>query len=326
MARKGKIGIDYFSHDVDILQDKKIKLIKAKHGLIGYAIYLRLLEEIYRDTGYYLQLDENFNILFSDDNKIDFDVYILILNDCINIGLFNSKLYEKYKVITSKRIQLNYFSGTERRKEVEFIKEYLLSDPTLNYNTERVNVSIITLNVDINPINDDICAQSKGKESKREEKKPKENLIKHLTKKIKENNLEEYTDKLIEFMEYRKTIKKPLKSKQGITGFVNIAKKLNDMSFDIGKCFDYSMEKEWQSPPLDYFEKNPDNFKKERKVIELCMDKKLYENSDYQAGGLWQSLDVTYVNFKPAFISDEDKERVEQNNAEFIEKYCRSEY
>lgn len=164
MARKGKIGIDYFSHDVDILQDKKIKLIKAKHGLIGYAIYLRLLEEIYRDTGYYLQLDENFNILFSDDNKIELNEYILILNNCINIDLFNKKIYGKYNIITSKRIQLNYFSGTERRKEVEFIKEYLIVDPMLNYNTDRVNVNIISLNADIN-------TQSKVKEKKEKETK-----------------------------------------------------------------------------------------------------------------------------------------------------------
>ena len=71
MARKGKVGIDYFSHDVDMLQDKKIKIIKAKHGLVGYAVYLRLLEELYRENGYYLQIVEDFNILFSDENRLD---------------------------------------------------------------------------------------------------------------------------------------------------------------------------------------------------------------------------------------------------------------
>jgi len=94
MARKGKVGIDYFSHDVDMLHDRKVKILKAKHGLLGYAVYLRLLEELYRDKGYYLQVDEDFNILFSDDNNLDYNVYILILNECIEKGLFNQSLYK----------------------------------------------------------------------------------------------------------------------------------------------------------------------------------------------------------------------------------------
>lgn len=153
MARKGKVGIDYFSHDVDMLQDKKIKIIKAKHGLIGYAVYLRLLEEIYRETGYYLHVDEDFNILFSDDNNIQLDVHILILNDCIEKGLFNKRLYEEYSILTSDRIQMNYYSATERRKEVEFYKQYLLINASELYNTDRVNVNILDINADILEVN-----------------------------------------------------------------------------------------------------------------------------------------------------------------------------
>ena len=168
MARKGKIGIDYFSHDVDMMQDKKIKLLKAKHGLIGYAVYLRLLEELYREGGYFLTIDEDFNILFSDDNNLDYNVYILILNDCINNELFDKKSYNTHSIITSERIQLNYLSATERRKSVEFIKEYLLVSPLKFYNLEKVNVDIISLNVDINGENDDIGTQRKGKRKERE--------------------------------------------------------------------------------------------------------------------------------------------------------------
>lgn len=181
MARKTKPGITYFSHDVDMLQDKKIKLIKAKHGLVGYAVYLRLLEELYREAGYYLKVDGDFNILFSDDNNLTLDVYISILNDCILHELFNPKMYEKYFILTSLRIQNNYFSATERRKEVEFIKEYLLSNPKEFYNLDKVNVCIESLNVDNENLNADIGTQSKVKKSK---VKKKENIyreFKHLT-------------------------------------------------------------------------------------------------------------------------------------------------
>lgn len=156
------MGIEYFSHDVDIMQDNKIRFIKAKHGLIGYAIYLRLLEDIYRDKGYYMFLDDDVNILFCDDNNLDYDTYILILNDLILKDLFNKKLYDKYKILTSKRIQQNYLMATERRINVEFLKEYIL----INAELEKQNVNIISLNVDIKDENGDILTQSKVNESK----------------------------------------------------------------------------------------------------------------------------------------------------------------
>lgn len=168
MARKTKDSIDYFSHDVDMLQDKKIKLLKAKFGLIGYAVFLRLLEELYRSTGYYLFVDEEFNILFCDDNNLDYNVYIEILNDCIERGLFNILKYNDYDILTSRRIQNNYIEATFRRKNVSFVKEYLLVDPKLIYNIQKTNVDILALNVDINP-------QRKGKERKRKENK--ENIL-----------------------------------------------------------------------------------------------------------------------------------------------------
>jgi len=172
MARKGKVGIEYFSHDVDMMQDKKMRILVAKHGLTGYAVYNRLLEEIYRDKGYYLQIDEDFNILFSNDNNLELNVYILILNDCIEKELFSKDLYIKYNILTSDRIQINYCAATERRKEVVFIKEFMLVDILNKYNLEKVNVNILVHNVDILELNADIGTQSKvnRKESKKKVK------------------------------------------------------------------------------------------------------------------------------------------------------------
>jgi hypothetical protein len=170
--RAGKVGIDYFSHDVDMLQDRKIRLLKAKHKLIGYAIYLRLLEEIYRENGYYLKTDDNFNILFADDNNLDYNVYILVLNDCIEFKLFDKDLYQKYNIITSKRIQENYCQATARRHCVSFYKEYLLIDPTRTYgNKNGINVNILSLNADIGT-----QSKEKGYRKKNENEKEKKEV------------------------------------------------------------------------------------------------------------------------------------------------------
>lgn len=169
MARTTKPGIDYFSHDVHMMSDIKIKLLKAKHGLIAYAIFLRLLEDIYADKGYYLEINDNYDILFIDDNNLDLNVYNEILNDCIKNNLFDKKMYEKYKILTSVRIQSNYCEAIGRRMNVFFIKEYLLTDVNLLINTKKVNVYINLLNVYNETLNVDIGTQSKGEENKGEE-------------------------------------------------------------------------------------------------------------------------------------------------------------
>lgn len=169
MARTCKKGIDYFSHDTDMSNDFKVKMIQAKHGITAYAVYTKLLERLYNENGYWLHLNEDVNILFCNDNIISLDVYILILNECINYELFDSKLYEKYNVITSKRIQQNYCEAVKRRKQVDFIKEYLLVDNS-DVNFKDLNVNILSLNADINPQNVDIGTQKKRKERERKEK------------------------------------------------------------------------------------------------------------------------------------------------------------
>lgn len=176
MTRSAKTGIDYFSHDVTMSNDKKIKILIAQKKLIGYAVYNRLLEEIYRDEGYFLTTDNDFNILFSHDCGLELNDYIDILNVCIKAGLFDKRLYENFDILTSKRIQENYFAGTQRRDEVCLLKPYLLLDPLKHYNQERknrVNVIILDLNDDIKDENADTGTQSKVKESKVKESKGK---------------------------------------------------------------------------------------------------------------------------------------------------------
>ena len=252
MARQIKTGIDYFSHDVDMLQDKKIKIIKAKHGLVGYAVYLRLLEELYRENGYYLTIDDDFNILFADDNNLDFDVYISILNDCIIKELFDSQLYEKYSILTSKRIQENYISATERRKEVELEKSYCILD-----------VNILGLNVYINSLNVDIGTQSKVKESKEDntkEKKTKAQLFQEglETVLLESNIFDPVSSSVKEFIEHRKIIKKPM-SLLAVKKFI---KKLQTMTDGPNKqiaLMDEAIANGWQTvyPLKNNINRNP---------------------------------------------------------------------
>jgi DnaD/phage-associated family protein len=167
MARPQKQGLEYFPLDVDIDQDDKVYLIEAKHGIVGFALFIRLLMKIYKN-GYCIKWGDDEAFILSKQTSVDVNVVKNVVNDCINYGLFNQKLYTEYGILTSSGIQKRYFEASARRKEVIAVKEFLLIDPSKYSNI--VIVDINGINVDKNEVNVDIMyainPQSKVKESK----------------------------------------------------------------------------------------------------------------------------------------------------------------
>jgi len=154
MARKSKIGLDYFPHACH--HDDNLEYIIAEHKEKGYYVYFRLLEEIYSKNGYYCNWDKKNIALFSSKKNIDKESLSTIINDLLDENLFNKKIFKKYSVLTSLGIQERYFEAIERRKSVKIINEYILID----------NANINHLNVELININEDKSTQIKVKESK----------------------------------------------------------------------------------------------------------------------------------------------------------------
>ena len=206
MARKPKIGIDYFSHDVDTISDRKIRLLKSKHGILGYAVYMRLLEEIYKEHGYYMTVDEDNMLIFADENKMEYDKTMDVVNDCIKYELFSEKLYKKHKILTSRRIQENYLTACERRKQVTIYMQYWLVEIGEEYKNKD-NVNIYSINVNNNKVYTYKSTQRKEEnnteeESKEEEKeKPSDLLTLFGQVKVKRSKyqtlIEEYGESLV---------------------------------------------------------------------------------------------------------------------------------
>ncbi|MEL3959681.1 Lin1244/Lin1753 domain-containing protein [Caldifermentibacillus hisashii] len=163
MARPAKEGLDYFPLDVDIDQDDKIALIEAQHGVTGFAVVIKLLMKIYKNS-YFYEWTEKEQLLFSKRVNVDINKVNAIINDCVKWGFFNKELFETYEILTSKGIQRRYLEAVGRRNKVIIEKKYLLLD------SEIVNVYKNLVIVDDNPlsnvVNDDINTQSKVKESK----------------------------------------------------------------------------------------------------------------------------------------------------------------
>lgn len=163
MARPQKIGLDYFPLNVDIDQDDKIAIIEANHGILGFSIVIKLLMKIYSE-GYYYDWTEKEQILFSKRVNVDINDLNVIINDCVKWGLFNKDLFDRYRIMTSRGIQLRYFEAVKRRKKVEIGDKYLmLSNDDIKLYT---NIVIVNINEQGEIVNADINPQSKVNESK----------------------------------------------------------------------------------------------------------------------------------------------------------------
>ena len=150
MGRHVKVGLDYFFFDV--YSDNKLKLIEAEFGLKGFAVIVKLWQKIYAERGYYCEFDEEVALLFADSVRLSESAVSEIVRAAIKRGIFDGKLYDKYKILTSHGIQKRYMDGTDKRVRVDVDKRYLLlSEPEINEN------------VHINGISDNINAISDGR-------------------------------------------------------------------------------------------------------------------------------------------------------------------
>ena len=171
MSRTIKTGLDYFPLDTKL--DEKFEMIEAEHGLIGFAIIIKIYQEIYKN-GYYYIWDKKRQLLFSKKNNVYIEDLNVIINSALEWNMFSNDLFNKYKVLTSAGIQKQFLKITERRKEVIINENIWLMD------NNGINANIIFIKDDINAINTNISTQSKSKSKSKSKVKVKkiENIIK----------------------------------------------------------------------------------------------------------------------------------------------------
>lgn len=116
MARPIKKSIDYFSFDADFFDDNKIKYLKSKYGANGIFLYIYLLTLIYRESGYYIIIDEDSSLLIAEFTRISVETLHEMINYMISKKLFKEfVLSSKERVLTSERIQKNYMAAVKSR-------------------------------------------------------------------------------------------------------------------------------------------------------------------------------------------------------------------
>ena len=236
MARPCKSGIDYFPLDVSM--NDSVKLIEAEFGLIGFAVVVKLWQKIYGGNGYYCEWTEEVALLFSRELGLGGNAVSEIISAALRRGLFDKRLFEKYKILTSQGVQKRYFEAVERRKGLEVQKQYLL-----------INAANYSINVNNNPIN--VCNNEENVCNNPQIKEKKSKLNKTKLNKTKPNNtLPEIPSELSEvwtaFVEHRKELKKPMTETAALLNFNKLMKLSGGDIEKANEILKQSIENGWQ--------------------------------------------------------------------------------
>lgn len=162
-GRQNKVGLDYF--ELDCQMEEKVRLIQAEYGLKGFAVFVKLLQMIYGENGYYCEWTQDSELLFMSENGLDSGCLQLlreIVSACIRRNIFSERLLKEYGILTSSGVQKQYLKATVKREVVDLKKEYLLVSVPEN----RKNVVINSISSYGNSINGVINTQSREEKSR----------------------------------------------------------------------------------------------------------------------------------------------------------------
>ena len=116
MARPRKRGLDYFPFDTDFFSDNKIRILRARFGVDGIAVYIFILCEIYRE-GYYLTWNEDTEFIVADELGMSHEKVRQVMTFLFGRSLLKkmSTLPTPDTVITSAGIQRRYQLAVRER-------------------------------------------------------------------------------------------------------------------------------------------------------------------------------------------------------------------
>lgn len=115
MARPKKKNADYFSHDADMRNDPKIKALRRKFGLEGYAVWCMILETL-TDADYFeIEWNEMTIELLAGDYDVEPEKLVSLVEYCYSIKLLTIANIEGVKMIFSEKLISRFETVLNRR-------------------------------------------------------------------------------------------------------------------------------------------------------------------------------------------------------------------
>ena len=171
MAGRPKQGIDYSGWSVDIFDsDTKIDRLLDAHGWVGFGVYFFLCQRAYKSNGYFYEW--GWADCASTARKMGGGIGSRTVKEtvsyCLQIGLFDQGLFDRWSVLTSRGIQRRFWAVlSERRSKIAYEEYWLLDDEECK---GLVKVSRDThlqpTNAHLQPTNAHLLSESKEKKSK----------------------------------------------------------------------------------------------------------------------------------------------------------------
>jgi hypothetical protein len=175
MARPIKHNADYFSHDVHMRNDIKIKSIRRKFGHEGYSIWIMVLELLTNSDYFEYEWSDKNILLLEADFDCDSDILKEIINHCVTLDLL--QIEKNY--LTCKKLMDRLESEVLARRTGycrENARRFQFKEVNVNNNSTITQIEEV--NVNNNEVNVNKNGQSKGKESKVNKNKGKQSEVK----------------------------------------------------------------------------------------------------------------------------------------------------
>jgi len=145
MARPKKYNSVNFSHSADLRNDRRVKAIRNKFGVTGYAVYVMLLEILTGSEYFKSKYDSNEIELFSGEMEVDPEYFKSVTDYAVQVGLlatednfiFSPDLSNELLPLLEKREKDRLRKVTNKVKRK--LKEY--QDHTNNQQLAQSNTS-----------------------------------------------------------------------------------------------------------------------------------------------------------------------------------------
>ena len=276
MARPIKKGLDYFPFDVGFFSEKKIKILKSRYGADGIVIYQYLLCEIYKENGYYLIVDDDFEYIISDDLNMEINKVKQVINFLLERSLFNNKLFQSDKVLTSTGIQKRYQEAvkTKASKKAITIEKYWLlnEEETAAYIKVTLFNNKFEINSNKSEINSSLSEEKYHKEKKSKLKESKEN--------IKYFSNENLNDVFRQFLELREQKGRQIVGYQ-IQTLIERLEQVADTDEEKIQAVKNAIAGDWSNfYPVKKEQQNKKTFNDQRQYDYQALERQLIENRD----------------------------------------------
>lgn len=181
MPRPQKQGIDYAGWSVNIFDgDTKIDKLLDAHGWIGFSVYFYLCQMAYKFDGYFYRwaYDDSASTARRMGGGIGSGTVEETVRYCLQIGLFDKGLFDRWNILTSRGIQKRFLAAIQGRRVKTVIQDYWLlkneDDKGLdkcagNDSLQCANPSLQGANPSLQGANSPKVKESKGKESKEDD-------------------------------------------------------------------------------------------------------------------------------------------------------------